>query len=128
MARKAAAVVISKKVMGCAGVRRLAAGEGGGEAGSGMSVAGEADALVEAGEVGGGVDVDAVAGALEAGAEHGDGRALAVGAGDVDHRRQAALGVAEGGEQALDAGEREVDDLGVERGQAVEDAVARLAS
>ena len=81
---------------------------------------------MEAGEVGGGVDVHAAAGALEAGAEHRHHRALAVGAGDVDDRRQAALGVAEGGEQPLDAGEDEVDDLGVQRGQAVEDAVARL--
>ena len=52
---------------------------------------------------------------LEAGAQHGDDRALAVGAGDVDHRRQPALGVAERGEQPLDAAERQVDDLGVQR-------------
>ncbi len=124
MARKAAAVVISKKVIGSAAVGGLAALELGDQAVLGDELAGEADALVEAGEVGRGVDVDAGAGRLEAGADHRDGRSLAVGAGDVDHRRQAPFGMAEDGEQALDAAEGEVDDLGVEAGQAVEDAVA----
>ena len=71
--------------------------------------------------------MDPGAGRLEAGAQHGDDRALAVGAGDVDDRRQPALGMAERGEQPLDAAEREVDDLGVERGQPVEDAVGGRA-
>ena len=68
-------------------VRGLAALEFGDQAVLGDEFAGEADALVEAGEVGRGVDVNAGARRLEAGAEHGHHRALAVGAGDVDHRR-----------------------------------------
>ena len=122
MARKAAAVVISKKVIGARAVRGLAALEQRGERVLVDQAAGEADALVEAGEVRRGVDVDAGAAGLEAGAQRGDDRALAVGAGDVDDRRQPALGMAERGEEPLDAAEREVDDLGVQRRQPVEDA------
>ena len=39
------------------------------------------------------------------GADEGDQRALAVGAGDMDHGRQAALGMVKGREQTLDAPE-----------------------
>ena len=85
--------------------------------------AGEADALVEADEMGRGVDMRAVAGRLGDGAQIGHGRALAVGPRDMDDRRQAVLRIAEIGEQPLDAVEREVDRLGVERGQAVENAL-----
>ena len=49
-------------------------------------------------------------------AQEGDGRALAVRAGDMDHRRQFALGMLERGEQALHAIERQVDALGMQRG------------
>src|SRR5690606_38681341 len=40
-----------------------------------------------------------------------------------DHRRQAALGMAERGEQAPDALQRQVDDLGMELRQARQDGV-----
>ena len=88
-------------------------------------VAGDADAFMEAREVRRGVDVDAVATRLEPRADHRDGRAFAVGAGDVDHRRQAAFGMAERGQKPFDPTERQVDDLRVQRHQAFEDAVAR---
>ncbi len=58
----------------------------------------EAKPLVEAHEIGRGIDVNAVAGRLQHRAQEGDGRALAVGAGDVDHRRQLALGMTEAGQ------------------------------
>ncbi len=50
-----------------------------------------------------GVDVHDEARSLQDRAHEGDGRALAVGAGDVDRRRQALLRRAEALEQALDA-------------------------
>ena len=56
-------------------------------------------------------------------AQEGDGRALAVGAGDVDDRRQFALGMIERAEQPLDAPERQVDALGMQRDQPREDGV-----
>ena len=48
----------------------------------------------------------ALAEGLRHGADKGDQRALAVGAGDVDDRRQAPLGMAKGCEQPLDAAKR----------------------
>jgi hypothetical protein len=49
--------------------------------------------------MGAGKDVDAVPDRFERGAEDGDGRALAVGPGDVEHRRQPVLRTAETVEQ-----------------------------
>ncbi|MPL60817.1 hypothetical protein SDC9_06379 [bioreactor metagenome] len=85
--------------------------------------AGKADALVEAGEMGRGIGVHALARRLEPGADHRLGRALAVGAGDVDHRGKHVLGVAEGGKQALDPVEGEVDHLRVQCHQLCQDRV-----
>ena len=45
------------------------------------------------------------------------GRAFAVGAGDMDHRRQAPLRMIERGEHTLDAVKREIDPLGMQRQQ-----------
>ena len=64
---------------------------------------------MEAHEVGRGVDVGSQAPRLQDCPHEGDGRALAVGAGDVNHRRQPPLGMIQGREQALDAPERQVD-------------------
>ena len=102
-ARKAAAVVISKKVIGSPA---LAAShlEQRREIVFGDQLAGHADALVEAHEMRRGVDMDAEARGLHDGAEIGDGRALAVGAGDMDHRRQLALRIAELRQQPLACG------------------------
>ncbi len=60
---------------------------------------------------------------LQHGAHERDGRALAVGAGDMDDRRQLALGMAERFEQAPHAVERQVDPLGVERQEPRQDRV-----
>ena len=54
-----------------------------------------------------------------------DGGSLAVGSGDVDRRRQAILRPAEGREQALGSGQRQIDQLGMQRRQPVEDGVTR---
>ena len=54
---------------------------------------------------------------LEDGAHEGDGRTLAVGAGDMNHRRQLPLGMAERRQQPLDAIERQVDPLRMQRQQ-----------
>ncbi len=61
-----------------------------------------------------GVDVAGEAGGLDRGTQKGAGRALAVGAGDMEHRRQALMRVAEPVEQHGDAFEAE--DVGA-RGQ-----------
>ena len=79
--------------------------------------AGQLDALVEAHQMRRGVDVHALARRLQHGLEVGDGRALAVGAGDVDDGRQAGFRVAELGQQPLDAAERQVDQLRMQRPQ-----------
>ena len=128
MARKAAAVVISKKVIGAPAFAASQRSSSGDQPLLVDQLAGEPDALVEAREMRRGVDVHPRAGGLEPGAQHRHHRALAVGAGDVDHRRQPPLGVAERGEQPLDAAERQVDHLGMQRRQALEDAVARRRS
>ncbi len=78
----------------------------------------EPDPLMEAHQMRRGVDVDAEAGRLEDRPHEGDGRALAIGAGDMDHRRQALLRIAEALEQAQYAAEREVDQLGMQRQEA----------
>jgi hypothetical protein len=55
---------------------------------------------------------------------HGrDGRALAVGAGDVHDRRQPVLRTAKRRQQAMDAVEREVDRLRMQLRQTVEDRI-----
>ena len=87
--------------------------------------AGEGDALMEAHQVRRGVDVHALAGGLQHGLEEGRHRALAVGAGDVDDRRQALLGMAELGQQRLDAAERQVDQPRVQRLQLGQNVIAR---
>ena len=92
-ARNAAAVVISKWVMSSpsliACVRVSTSTSASSPIGARLAVgAGERDALVEAHEMRRGVDVDALAGGLEHRLQVGGDRALAVGAGDVDDRRQ----------------------------------------
>ena len=71
------------------GVERL--GEQGGQRVVLDQLPGEADALVEADQMGAGVDMGAEPGRLDRGAQEGAGRALAVGAGDMEDRRQRAL-------------------------------------
>ena len=106
-----------------AGVDRLAAIEGGEHPLVVDEFAGEPDAFVEPHEMGRGVDVDALARRLQRGAHEGDRRALAVGAGDMHHRRRAGLRRAEIGEQAFDAPERQIDPLGMERSEARDDRI-----
>ena len=79
----------------------------------GDRIATQQDALVETHQMRGDVALHAPPGGLEHGVQHGERRALAVGARDVHHGRQAPLGIAEVPEQALDALEREIDDFGV---------------
>src|SRR5690606_37067021 len=59
-------------------------------------------------------------------AREGGGGAFAVGAGDVDHRRQAVLRIAEPFEQARDPVQRQVEALRVERHEALDFTVGRL--
>ena len=80
-------------------------------------LAGKTVALVDAHEIGRSVDVHALARRFEHGAHEGDRRPFAVGAGNVDHGRNAAFGVAERIEDAPDAVERQVDALGMQRQQ-----------
>src|SRR5262249_24654586 len=52
-----------------------------------------------------------------------DGRALAIGSGDVDRRRQLPLRVAERGENAPHPIEREIDALRMQRGEPRDDGI-----
>ncbi|MDT9091551.1 hypothetical protein RSW97_26580, partial [Escherichia coli] len=52
-----------------------------------------------------------------------NGRTLAVGAGNMNHRRQAALRMAKPAKKAPHAVEREIDPLGMEREQARKDDI-----
>ena len=54
---------------------------------------------------------------FEDGAHECDGRTLAVGTGDMDHRRQMPLGMAERRQQPFNATERQVDSLRMKRQQ-----------
>ena len=81
----------------------------------------EADALMEADEMRRGVDVRGLAGGLDHRAQECGGRALAVGAGDVDDRRHPALRVAELVHEHAHPVEREVDLARIERLEALED-------
>ena len=87
-------------------------------------LAGEADALVEAHEMGRDIGMHAIAGRLQHGAQIGDDGALAVGAGDMDDRRQAPFGMAEALQQPPDAVERQIDDLRMKPVQPLENQVA----
>ena len=68
--------------------------------------------------------MNAVSRRFQHGAQIGDDGALAVGARDMDDRRQAALGMAQAFQQAPGAIERQVDDLGMETGQPLQDEIA----
>ena len=61
--------------------------------------------------------VDAKAGSFQDRAQIRDGRTLAIGAGDMDHRRQFAFGMAEPLQQPVHAVEAEVDPARMQRGQ-----------
>ena len=65
----------------------------------------------------------ALAGRFEDRAHERDGRTLAVGAGDMDDRRQVPLGMAERAEDAPHAVKRQVDTLGMQGEQPREDRV-----
>ena len=69
--------------------------------------------------------MDALARRFEDRAHESNGGAFAVGAGDMDHRRQAPLGVIERGEKALDAVERKIDTLGMQRQEPRQHGVER---
>ncbi len=86
----------------------------------------EADTLVEANEMRRGVDVDALARGLQHGAQEGDRGALAVGARDMDDRRQRAFGIAERIEQPLHAAERKIDCAGMKRKKPRENGAAAV--
>ena len=77
----------------------------------------DAEALVEANQIGRGIDMHALLRRLEDGAHEGDSRTFAVGAGDMNQRRQLPLGMAERRQEPLDAIEREVDPLRMQRQQ-----------
>ena len=75
----------------------------------------DAEPLVDANQIRRRIDMHAFARRFEDGAHEGDGRALAIGAGDMDHRRQMPLRMIERVKHPLDAIEREIDALGMQR-------------
>ncbi len=89
------------------------------------AIVAETKPLVDADKIGRGIDMHALARRLEDRAHEGDGRAFAVGAGDVDDRRQAPLRMIERGEKPLDAIERKIDALGMQRQEPRQHGVER---
>ncbi len=69
----------------------------------------KADALIKPHQIGRGVDMHLQSGRLEDRAQVRDRRSLAVGAGDVDDRRQLAFGMIEPSQDARHPVEREID-------------------
>ena len=68
--------------------------------------------------------MDAKALRLQHGAGKGAGATLAVGAGDMDYRRQAQLGIVEVPEEPQDAVQRQVYFLGMQRLEALHHRIA----
>ncbi len=89
----------------------------------GHEPAGEAEPLVEADQMRRGIDMHAQAGRFPHRAEEGAGAALAVGAGNMDHRRQVAFGRTKLGQQRGQAVEAEVDQPGMQPVQAGDQAL-----
>ncbi len=85
----------------------------------------EPKAFVDAHEIGRGVDMHVASPRFQHRAQEGDGRALAVGAADVNDRRQTPLRVTEPLQKPHHAIERQVDPLGVKRKQPGNDGVDR---
>ena len=81
------------------------------------------ESFVDAHQVGRGVGMDALAGRLEDRAHERDGRAFAVGAGDVDDGRHTPLRVAEAVQDPPHAVERQIDPLRMQRQQPRHDGV-----
>ena len=69
----------------------------------------EQDALVEIDQMGRGIDVDALALGARHLRQEGTGRALAIGSGDMDRRRQLILRIAQRRQEALQAPHGEID-------------------
>ncbi len=114
-------MVISKNVIGAA----LAFLQHGDEVILVDQRAGKADALVKPHQMRRGVNMDSLPGGLEASPHGRDGRALAIGARDMNDGRQFFLRVAERGEQPLDPAERQIDFFRVELHQAAQHPIAR---
>ena len=80
----------------------------------------EADAFMEADEMRLGECMHAMSARFEAGAQCGYRRSLAIGAGDVDDRRQPVLRITERRKQPLDAAERQIDQFRVQPAKPLE--------
>ena len=80
----------------------------------GDGLATDEDALVEVDEMGRDVAVDLLAARLQHRRQHRQRTALAVGAGNMHHRRQAKLRPVQCRQQPLHPAQREIDALGVE--------------
>src|SRR5262245_63650605 len=79
--------------------------------------------LVEAHEMRRGINMHAQARRFEDRADERDGRALSIGPGDMNHRRQLAFRMPDRGQQPPHAIERKIDQLGVQREQPLDDGI-----
>ena len=119
--QNAAAVSISKMVIGAPALARSQCSSAAAEfvvadehAAAGAA---EAKAFVDPHQIGRGIGVDAQARRFQDRAQIGDRRTLAVGAGDVDDRRQFAFGMIEPLQQPMHPLEAEIDPLRMQRRQ-----------
>ena len=91
-------------------------------------LAGQPDPLVKPGQVRRGIGVAGQPRPFQPGPDHRQRRTLAVGARDMDDRRQAVLRVAQPVQQAPDPVQRQVDDLGMKRHHPIKDDVGCRAA
>ncbi len=122
-ARKAAAVVISKKVMGAPQLACSHSSSSAASSASSMSAPASRMRSLKRMRCGVVKAWTLQPRGFEAGAQEGDGRALAVGAGDMDHRRQPTLRLAQRRQQPQHAVERQVDELRMQPQQPLQDGV-----
>ena len=90
------------------------------------AAAAEPKAFVDPHQIGRGIGVDAQARGFQDRPQIGDGRALAVGAGDMNHRRQLALGMIQPLQQPMHPLEIEIDAFGMQGGQPRDQFTERL--
>ena len=85
----------------------------------------DAKAFVDPHQIRRGIGMDSQARRFQDRAQICERRTLAIGAGDVDHRRQLAFGMIEPIQQKLYAVEAEIDPLGMQRGQPRDQPIER---
>ena len=91
----------------------------------GNQLSGQPDPLVKPRQMRAGIGVHHLAHRLQPGPDHRLGRSLAVGSGQMDHRRQVAFRMVQRRQQPPHPVQRQVDDLGMQRHHPLQDDIRR---